>query len=315
MLLNSQIFNVPTWLHENCKKLDSMLETQRLPHTILFCGNAGIGKSEVATVFSKVLLCSSDNRLPCDNCKSCKLFDQHTHGDFLYVSHEEPRTIIGIDQVRNAIEFANKTSSFSYRKVVLINPAESMQRNASNAILKFLEEPPENTILLLVSNREWALPATVLSRCSRLVFHSPDPETAYHWLSERAPDACEFSKTTALSLRQPLKALDLIKSKEFDRLMAVLSTSNPQSVLSIDHLRSLSEERNPDKLFLEYLCLQLEKFLKQVPATFRNGHANKSLFECQRRLRQIIANIEEGVALNVNLNFTYFVNKLIKCME
>ncbi|MDG1987001.1 MAG: hypothetical protein P8J18_03420, partial [Halieaceae bacterium] len=189
------------------------------------------------------------------------------------------------------------------------------QRNASNAILKFLEEPPENTIALLVSNRDGNLPATVHSRCLRLEFSSPDYQAAYHWLSEKLPNECEFSKTIALSLRQPLKALALIKTKEFDKLVTSLGSPSSQAGLKIGLLRSLAQQRDPNKLFLEYLCLKLEKFLKEAPKATLNSHVSKDIFECQAKLRSLIAKLDQGIALNISLNFTNIVNKLIKVME
>ncbi len=315
MFLGDQFSEIPAWLHDNGKKLDSILAAQHVPHTILFSGSEGVGKSEMANMFSKALLCVSNIKLPCDNCKSCNLFDHHTHGDFLHVSSEDSKNNIGVEQIRNAISFANKTSAFGYRKVILINPAEKLQRNASNALLKLIEEPPANTIALLVSNRDVNLPATVHSRCLRLEFSSPDHQVAYRWLSEKLPNECEFSKTIALSLRQPFKALTLIKTKEFDKLLSSISSPSSESGLDIGLLRSLAQQRDPNKLFLEYLCLQLEKFLKEATKTTLNNHVSKNIFECQGKLRSLIAKIDQGVALNISLNFTNIVNKLIKAME
>ncbi len=315
LFLGDQLSEIPVWLHENSRKLGSILAAKHIPHAILFNGSEGIGKSEMAKMFSKALLCNSNIKLPCDNCKSCNLFDHHTHGDFLYVSFEDSKNNIGVDQVRNAILFSNKTSAFSYRKVLLINPAEKLQKNASNAILKVLEEPPENTIIILVSSRDGNLPATIHSRCFRLEFSPPDYQAAYRWLSERLPDESEFSKSIALSLRQPLEALTLTKTKEFDKLITTLSPSASKIGLDIPLLRSLAKQRNPNKLFLEYLCLQLEKFLKEAQLASLNTHTSKHIFECQSQLRSLIAKVDQGIALNISLNFSNIVNKLLKIME
>ena len=313
--MDDQLSEIPVWLHENGRKLGSILTTQRIPHTILFSGSEGIGKSEMANMFSKALVCNSNIKRPCDNCKSCNLFDHHTHGDFLNVALEDSKNNIGVDQVRHAISFSNKTSAYGDRKVILINPAEKLQKNASNAILKFLEEPPENTTVLLVSNRDGNLPATLRSRCFRMEFSSPDYQTAYRWLSEKLPNESEFSKTLALSLRQPLNALILTKTKDFDKLVTTLSSATLQIGLSIGLLRSLTKEKNPNKLFLEYLCLQLEQFLKEAPEDSLNTRVSKDVFECQSGLRSLIAKVEQGIALNISLNFTNIVNKLIRIME
>ena len=269
----------------------------------------------MANLFSKALVCNSNIKLPCHNCKSCNLFDHHAHGDFLNVSLDDSKNNIGVDKVRDAISFSNKTSAFGDRKVILINPAEKLQKNASNAILKFLEEPPENTTVLLVSSRDGNLPATLHSRCFRMEFGSPDYQTAYRWLSEKLPNESELSKNIALSLRQPLKALVLTRTKDFDKLITTLRSAGSQIDLSIGLLRSLTKEKNPNKLFLEYLCLQLEQFLKEAPKTALNTSLSRHVFECHSELRSIIAKVEQGIALNISLNFTNIVNKLIRIME
>ncbi len=307
--------DLPVWLHEGHEKLDSILTSRNIPHAILFAGNAGIGKSELANTFSKALLCKSSINLPCDKCGSCTLFANHTHGDFHHLRCEDSKNNIGIEQSRGAIAFANKTSAYGYRKVVLINPAEKLNRNSSNAILKLLEEPPENTTLILVSSQDGYLPATIHSRCFRITFHSPDRQNAYHWLSKQLPDESEFSKATALFLRQPLKALSLIKTKEFKKLIDALNSCKSRSGLDIDILTALARERNPDKLFLEYLCLQLERFLKEAPAAILGSHASKNIFKQQSELRLLITKIEQGTALNIKLNLTDIVNKLIGLAE
>ncbi len=303
------------WLQESHKKLDSLLTSRNIPHAILFTGNAGVGKSELANAFSKALLCKSNTNLPCDECNSCNLFDNYTHGDIHHLRCEDSKNNIGIEQVRSAIAFANKTSAFGDRKVILIDPAERLNRNASNALLKLLEEPPENTILILVSSQDGNLPATVHSRCFQITFQCPDFHIAYHWLSEQLPDESEFSKATALFLRQPLKALSLIKTKEFKKLITALNPSKSGNGLDIDVLTTLAREKNPDKLFLEYLCLQLEKFLRETPTATLNSHVSRNIFKQQSELRSLIAKIEQGVALNIKLNFTNVVNKLVSLMK
>ena len=130
LFLGDQLSEIPVWLHENGRKLGSILAAQHIPHAILFSGSEGIGKSGLANMFSKALICNSNIKLPLDNCKSCNLFDHHTHGDFLNVSLEDSKNNIGVDQVRHAISFSNKTSAFGDRKVILINPAEKLQKNA-----------------------------------------------------------------------------------------------------------------------------------------------------------------------------------------
>ena len=138
----------------------------RLPHALLFTGAAGIGKDVFARHVAQALLCEhprADQR-PCGQCEACHWFAQDAHPDFrlLRPDHDEPAAdgkpaarkleVIKIEAVRHTIDFAYLSSHRGGRRVVLIDPAESMNLNAANALLKVLEEPPADVVFLLVSD-------------------------------------------------------------------------------------------------------------------------------------------------------------------
>ena len=135
-------------------------------HAYLLHGPAGIGKRALAERLMARLLCLSPSGLDaCGNCKSCHLLAAGTHPDNFVLEPEEADKPIKVDQVRELVEFVVQTAQLGGRKVVLLEPAEAMNLNAANALLKSLEEPSGNTVLLLISHQPSRLLPTIKSRC------------------------------------------------------------------------------------------------------------------------------------------------------
>ncbi len=175
------------WQEEQWQRLIRMSGDQKLPHALLLSGHKGIGKRHFAEAMASFLLCLSPvNKVPCGRCKGCELNLAHTHPDFFLLEPEEPSRVIKIDQVRRLTEFVSKTSQQGGRKVALINPVETLNVNAANALLKSLEEPSGDTVLLLVSQAPTQIMATIRSRCQQLEFALPSREQSLAWLTPLA---------------------------------------------------------------------------------------------------------------------------------
>lgn len=155
----------------------------RLPHALLIAGQAGLGKRRFALRLAKALLCeqSDPNGDACGECDACHQFEAGSHPDFFPVSIPEDKTRIGIDQIRRLIEQLGLRSQRHYR-VAVIEPADAMTHEAMNSLLKVLEEPGEDTLIILVSSRPGFLPATIRSRCQRHDIAPPTMEAAQSWL-------------------------------------------------------------------------------------------------------------------------------------
>ncbi len=296
-----ELNNLPPWLKTTNERLGLLIKEKRIPHAILLSGEAGIGKSILADKFVKALLCSSSQPVACNCCKSCRMYDQSTHGDFLSLSLENKATI-GVDQIRKAIAFSSKTNVFSGRKIILIDPASKLLEGASNALLKCLEEPPPNTVLILVSSHDMSLPATVRSRCHRVTLVSPDFKTALKWLSDIFPDSDDFSKDIALAMRKPIGAAMLLQSREFDDVMQTFNNSLLLDSICIENLKYLFKETTPDILMLECISVLIERFLRKANASQLQRQDSINLFRFHENLRNIIAKVDNGLALNLDLN-------------
>ncbi|WP_370978833.1 DNA polymerase III subunit delta' [Agaribacterium sp. ZY112] len=162
------------------------LEAGRLPHAILLNAVDGLGIEELGQAMARFLLCHSPiDDLACGRCRGCELLHAGSHPDFFLLKPEEKATQIKVDQVRDCVDFVAKTSHFDGPKLVLIEQAESMNVNASNALLKSLEEPAGRCIFILVSDRVSAILPTIRSRCQCMTLSLPSTRASEAWLKEQ----------------------------------------------------------------------------------------------------------------------------------
>ena len=146
--------------------------------------------AEEATLFAERLamqqLCHDpQGGMPCGQCQSCKAFVHGTHGDLLLLRVPEGKTAIGIDQIREATHFLQQTSLYGAAKLLLVCNADQMTLAAANSLLKTLEEPPGNALVLLSSAEVWRLPPTVRSRCQLLRLPQVQKDAALEWLGSQ----------------------------------------------------------------------------------------------------------------------------------
>ena len=165
----------------------------RMPHSILLAGPRGVGKLALAQAWAKSLLCESPTQDgdACNACEACHWFDSGTHPDYLHqgLLEKENRdgevkqaTEISVDQARQAVDFVQLSTYRAGRRLVLIEPAEAMNNAAANALLKVLEEPPINTLFVLLSHQPRQLLPTILSRCHKIELGLPYASAMQSWL-------------------------------------------------------------------------------------------------------------------------------------
>ncbi|MFT5781284.1 MAG: DNA polymerase-3 subunit delta' [Pseudomonas sp.] len=178
-------------------------------HAYLLHGPAGIGKRALAERLRALLLCQRPVALAaCGECKGCHLLAAGSHPDNFVLEPEEADKAIRVDQVRELVSFVVQTAQLGGRKVVLVEPAEAMNLNAANALLKSLEEPAGNTILLLVCHQPSRLLPTVKSRCVQQACPLPSREASLLWLQTALPDlaAEQLHELLVLAAGSPLEA-------------------------------------------------------------------------------------------------------------
>ncbi len=193
---------------------------QQHAHAYLLHGPAGIGKRALAERLAALLLCAAPTAEgACGGCKACLLLRAGTHPDFFDLQPEEPDKPIKVDQVRELVDFVAQTAQLGGRKLVLLEPAEAMNLNAANALLKSLEEPSGDTVLLLVSHQPSRLLPTIRSRCLQQACPLPTPALAGAWLAAQLPELepALHRRLLALATGSPLRALQLHRDGVLDQ--------------------------------------------------------------------------------------------------
>ena len=193
------------WHEEQWGRIEQSIRAGRMPHALLLHGVAGNGKALFAGRLAASLMCRSDVSL-CEECDSCRFCAAGSHPDLTHVAIEMDRREIVVEQIRGLVHAAGLTARIGRCKVVVIDGAEQMNRHAANTLLKTLEEPPGNTVFLLVSSNHSLLPATIRSRCQLIGFPAADRVPAIDWLRSRIPDA---EAAFELSNGAPIRAVEL----------------------------------------------------------------------------------------------------------
>ncbi|WP_283173570.1 DNA polymerase III subunit delta' [Parathalassolituus penaei] len=179
-----------------------------LPHALMFTGPRGVGKQVMSLMLARWLLCSERDRqsLACERCHSCQLWAAGNHPDFMLVTPEDGGRQIRIDSVRQLNEFLSQTPQISRCQVVILRPAEVLNHNAANALLKTLEEPPGESFILLESERFGSVLPTIRSRCQRVVLPVPAHAEAMAWLQQQGRSADQAADALRHNQGAPLAA-------------------------------------------------------------------------------------------------------------
>jgi len=302
------------WLEPARIRLQTAWTQQRFPHGLLIHGPAGVGKQALAIWVARAALCDANGGelRACGTCKSCSLFASGTHPDFTYVSPEEDKKQISVDQVRELCASLAMTSYRQGFKVAIIEPAQQLTMAAANSLLKTLEEPAPRTMLILVTTRSAGLLATLRSRCQQLGVRAPSPEAALAWLSKASSKAVS-PQTLALARGAPLRALAYAEQdvevlyKEVDADLNGLFGGRTD-VTQI--AKRWTDEQLPERLLcLDYwlerqlrvsIAGSADRFTGSVLPTAPKQLNISRMFACADRLRELRAQLDR-VALQREL--------------
>jgi DNA polymerase-3 subunit delta' len=189
---------LPAWCRAQWNVLAARAANGTLPHALLLCGPAGLGKRALTEAFVRARLCESPREgNACGSCRTCKLLAAGTHPDRMLLTLEpNPKTgvmrkEIVVDQIRALSSRLAMASQLGGWQIAVIDPADAMNAPAQNALLKTLEEPGASSLIVLVADQPWRLSATIRSRCQRLDFVVPSQDEALAWLSMRGVESAE----------------------------------------------------------------------------------------------------------------------------
>ncbi len=179
----AKMVTAASWLEPAREQLAASAHHDRIAHALLIQDAPGAGGDQLAGWLAQLLLCLIPGpQGPCGACAGCVGMIESRHPDFTRIGLIEDSKQIRVEQARELSAHLALASHQGGYKVALIDPADAMNWNAANALLKTLEEPPSRTVLILVAQQPSRLPATILSRCQRLRIRTPEREPALQWL-------------------------------------------------------------------------------------------------------------------------------------
>lgn len=202
------------WLEPVWKQINRARLQARLPHAMLLAGGEGVGKRRLANRLVHALLCEAPDEQgeACGHCAACGWLSAGTHPDLLVLEPDEAGKAIKVDQVRALSAGLAITSHGGRYKVAIVRPADAMNMNAANSLLKTLEEPTANTLLILASAAPGRLLPTVRSRCQQVQVPTPTPAQAIDWLAAHGVEGETATRSLLLAGGAPLRALTLHES-------------------------------------------------------------------------------------------------------
>lgn len=216
--------------------LSNAIETGRIAHSFIFSGPRGVGKTSVARILAKALNCEKGpTKTPCNSCSACESITKGSSLDVLEIDGASNR---GIDEIRNLRENIRFTPSQGKYRIYIIDEVHMLTKEAFNALLKTLEEPPKHAIFIFATTEIHRVPATILSRCQRFDFKRIPTKTIIQHLkkicikenisiSEEA--LLQIAKKADGSMRDSQSILDQIISYSGDEI----STEEVASALGI----------------------------------------------------------------------------------
>lgn len=253
--------DVYPWQKNDWARLQEL--SKRPAHGLLFKGSKGIGKLDLALNFAQSLLCQhpDESEFACGKCPSCHWFGQNSHPDFRLlqpealsldgeetddlksVSGKKPSKQISVDQVRGLADFIGMSAHQGGRRVVVIYPAEAMNPNAANALLKNLEEPPQGLLFILVAHKPQQLLPTILSRCLSFALPAPDAASASRWLAEQGvKNPAEALAASGFAPLQAVQQDQQLGSEERDKLLRAVRQPTELDVFALAEALQKTEQ-------------------------------------------------------------------------
>lgn len=195
------------------KLLEKTINEDKILHSYIFDGEEGIGKRLFALDFSKAILCTSTDIKPCQICKSCIEFNNFNNPDLLQVESLDGKNI-KIEQIRELLTKIAEKPINSDRKVIIINNSELMTKEAQNALLKTLEEPPQYITIILITSNQSKLLTTIKSRCTKILFDGLSKEEILSYLKQKGLDLNISDRILKAGNGSLSKTLDLIEKQD-----------------------------------------------------------------------------------------------------
>ncbi|NPC94926.1 DNA polymerase III subunit delta' [Bacillus sp. WMMC1349] len=309
--------------------LQNSIERNRLAHAYLFEGRKGTGKLDAAFLLAKSFFCLHQKSEPCESCRNCQRITSGNHPDVHAVFPDGLSIKKG--QIQSLQEEFAKTGLESQKKLYIISHADKMTTNAANSLLKFLEEPSNETIAILLTEQPHKLLDTIRSRCQVLSFQSLLPESIEKELikQEISPSLASILSNMTSSLSE---ALELSRNEQFAetrakviKLYEVLHQRKGHAFFYIqDQWMPFFKEKDHQQMGLDMLL-----FIYRDVLSIQIGHEDKIIFQDlfqilkqhalqstqQRVTNQILAVLEAKKRLYSNVNAHSLMEHLVLMLQ
>ena len=298
------------WLYESANLLSAQHVIGRLHHALLFHGSEGLGKGALAEIIATGLLCFERHDLThCGQCKSCLLVKAGNHPDLL--SLEGSDKALGINDIRQINQFVEQMPLIAKRKVVVIKGLDKMTLEATNGLLKSMEEPNQHSYLLMCTNQIEKLLPTIVSRCFKMTISAFDRQQVFAWLGQTGVDVSvpQLARLYRLADEAPLKLLAFI---EQDKVQTFLNLEQKfaqwqQGKLS---LVAFKADVSDDDFALTTLRFLLHEQLKQQLTKDSAGDDFRLVSEIIAQLTAFSRDGEQIIGQNKGLALIRMLNQI-----
>ncbi|MFM1665585.1 DNA polymerase III subunit delta' [Aeromonas salmonicida] len=310
------------WLIPNWHALSQTAQAGRLGHAWLLLGDPGLGKEQLAERLARLHLCQQPDRgEPCGQCHSCQLFDKGHHPDLGTVTVDSKT--IGVEAIREICARLQNSAQLGRGKVVIIPDAERMTESAANALLKTLEEPAGDSLLLLIASQVSRLLPTILSRCHKHVCQLPTEGEAVRWLAEQGHQATLAQ--VRICQGAPLRVLRYIEEQQDGKRRELLESfvSLPLTPTRATHVCSqLADETQVRLHWLQlFLCDALKTQagcghhqlsmpdLAALSQQLAEGSSSEKLLEAEQQLVALKAACQPGQLSNPTIHLMNWLSR------
>ena len=293
--------------------VNTFISADHIPHAIIIEGDEGLGKHTLAGFIAKSAVCAGEHR-PCDNCRACTLFNSGNHPDVIFVSPEDKKKSISVAQIRAIRTDAYIKPHMQGKKVFILNKCESLSEQSQNALLKILEEPPQNVIFILITESGDRLLDTIISRCVMLSLVPPETDECLEYIKPRVKKSSTEILNALTAVRNNIgKALILLGrgAKTKSDTAAVFADALLAGRTTLELLQ-LTVPLEKNRVAAAEFTAELKQILSD---RMRDSLNNAVLLAKLVKMRDTVTDSEAQLITNINLPlfFSALIYKLKLC--